>query len=1548
MKGWAGTDSEVAEAINKISAETLAAYREAPGFVEEHANLERAAIEGGYGTRQLFELVQNGADEMLSEPGRIEVVLTEDALYCANQGRPLSTDGVRALLSSYRSPKRGVEIGRFGLGFKSVLGVSRSPMVFSRSGSVGFMPTESRKRIEQVVGGVDRIPVLRVGNALDPADEARADDTLAALMAWATTVIKLPRDLDTEDLLARQLRTFPGEFLLFAPHVRELMLRDVGKDRARSIRVEGDGEDLKLIEDGKPTEWKVFHTECEPSAVARRDGGAMADREVVPLIWAVPRARKGVGAFWAFFPTSEQTTLSGIVNAPWKLNEDRTRLIDGPFNRELLDHLAQLVWEHAQELSDPKDPGVLLDLMVGRGREKRGDADGHLTDAINEMAKTMPSIPDQNGELEFPMAIELSPAEVPREVLDLWARQPTRPVAWAHPSVDSIERRATAQRYKGTATPAGVGQWLEALLDPDQPEVGSRAAISVAAALVVAAPATRELVTSTAIVLDADGELRPPDDLGLFLPADANVPVETDTALVHPDLLEGKTRTELETLGVRQVDSFRILRARLHNGPVRAWTDADWGLFWSLARESREADVVELLEDLGLSSADLKVRTRSSGWAAIRAVLLPGEIVGESAEDAGSTIDTQYHGRERRLLELVGAVRGPSENGGTFLEPFYRDYEKVAIKSYLKKVASQGKPNTDYLRFRRRPLAGPVTPLTTLSPRSRVAYTEALLNVAGDLSEWTLGHQTQEKWPDIPFRHPVAAAVLQHGILRTSRGARPAKRAVSPALEEFADVLPVARCSPSAARALGLPGNAADLTDEHWDAVLAALEETESDRTIGLGYGLAATVGRPTPANVRCRVGRGHDLRPPDTVVVTEDPELARVLIETDTPHVAVPSVDQAAALRSAWGLLEDRDVVGTEVSGEVAGESIPLGDRFPSLRLRLETGQRGLNLQPTVGLRLERFTDSGRVSSARPVILEGDTLYCDAALDDDQLLTEVSQALGLGMTRADIDAVLRNLEEKQVLALRKSIRQAPDDAARLLEAVGAQEIIKHLPQALIESVEATEGPLEPHALADLALVVHGPDALKVHQAELERRGLAPPSRWAGSSAAVAFAKALGFASEFGGFGSPTLDRKLHVDGPPDLGDLHDYQEIVVDEIRRLLRGEDGLRGLLSLPTGAGKTRVTVEALVQAIVADELESPILWVAQTQELCEQAVQAWREIWAARGPKDSVTINRLWGQFDAEEEAGHQVVVATIAKLSSGIFEKTDYEWLSRAACLVVDEAHQSVGTSYTELLRWQGMGGNKDRAPVIGLTATPFRGVNEEETRRLTRRYGERRLDTPALGTGDAYTRLQDMGILAQVEQETLPGSEIELSDAELDELRRLRQMPDRALQALARDAERNRTLLESIAGLEEDCPVLLFALSVEHAQTMAALLAREGISAASISANTDGQLRRHYVERFRRGDLRVITNFNVLTAGFDAPLVRALYVTRPVYAPNTYQQMIGRGLRGPLNGGTDLCRLVNVADNVAQFGEQLAFTHFDYLWEKGAQEDETVADAASA
>ena len=55
-------------------------------------------------------------------------------------------------------------------------------------------------------------------------------------------------------------------------------------------------------------------------------------------------------------------------------------------------------------------------------------------------------------------------------------------------------------------------------------------------------------------------------------------------------------------------------------------------------------------------------------------------------------------------------------------------------------------------------------------------------------------------------------------------------------------------------------------------------------------------------------------------------------------------------------------------------------------------------------------------------------------------------------------------------------------------------------------------------------------------------------------------------------------------------------------------------------------------------------------------------------------------------------------------------------------------------------------------------------------------------------------------------------------------------------------------------------------------------------------------------------------------------------MARPVYSPNLYFQMIGRGLRGVKNGGNDQCLILNVRDNIDNFQRKLAFSELDWLW----------------
>ena len=98
-----------------------------------------------------------------------------------------------------------------------------------------------------------------------------------------------------------------------------------------------------------------------------------------------------------------------------------------------------------------------------------------------------------------------------------------------------------------------------------------------------------------------------------------------------------------------------------------------------------------------------------------------------------------------------------------------------------------------------------------------------------------------------------------------------------------------------------------------------------------------------------------------------------------------------------------------------------------------------------------------------------------------------------------------------------------------------------------------------------------------------------------------------------------------------------------------------------------------------------------------------------------------------------------------------------------------------------------------------------------------------------------------------------------------------------------------------------------------------------------MSSETAILVRHRVVEQFREGEVRVLVNYGTFREGFDAPKTKAIVVTRPVYSPNLYFQMIGRGLRGVMNGGNDRCLILNVRDNIENFERRLASAEFDWL-----------------
>src|SRR3954463_9024537 len=152
------SSSAVIETVLEQSARVLQTYAVDPGLIPEHANGERRITQGGYGDRQLFELVQNAADEIANQPaGSAIFVLTTPHFYCANEGSPVTPVGAETILRMSMSRKRGGQIGRFGVGVKSVLVVTDTPQFFSRTGDFGFDRVWALEKIRSVPGVLEHL-----------------------------------------------------------------------------------------------------------------------------------------------------------------------------------------------------------------------------------------------------------------------------------------------------------------------------------------------------------------------------------------------------------------------------------------------------------------------------------------------------------------------------------------------------------------------------------------------------------------------------------------------------------------------------------------------------------------------------------------------------------------------------------------------------------------------------------------------------------------------------------------------------------------------------------------------------------------------------------------------------------------------------------------------------------------------------------------------------------------------------------------------------------------------------------------------------------------------------------------------------------------------------------------------------------------------------------------------------------------------------------------------------------------------------------------------
>lgn len=324
---------------------------------------------------------------------------------------------------------------------------------------------------------------------------------------------------------------------------------------------------------------------------------------------------------------------------------------------------------------------------------------------------------------------------------------------------------------------------------------------------------------------------------------------------------------------------------------------------------------------------------------------------------------------------------------------------------------------------------------------------------------------------------------------------------------------------------------------------------------------------------------------------------------------------------------------------------------------------------------------------------------------------------------------------------------------------------------------------------------------------------------------------------------------------------LRPYQAAALEAVRAAYRHHRA--ALVVMPTGTGKTVLFAE------VSRLAKGPVLVLAHRQELVEQArskIAAWCN--------DVVAVEMAHRRdFTRPDGSRPKIAVASIQTLRQRL------QHLPRDAfrIVVVDEAHHATADSYRAVLA-------HFDAHLLGVTATPdradrvplgeiFSTVAFEYDMRTAIRDGWLCPIRSFLvqTTADFAAVRKVAGELATRDVEDVLGQELHLAEIAAPILR-----------------ERGNR------------PTIVFAASVAHAHSLTRVMnemAGATAFAAAVDGSTSFEQRAPVLDRFRRGEVKVLVNCALFTEGFDVPEIALVAIARPVLSRSFYAQMVGRGTR---------------------------------------------------
>lgn len=341
--------------------------------------------------------------------------------------------------------------------------------------------------------------------------------------------------------------------------------------------------------------------------------------------------------------------------------------------------------------------------------------------------------------------------------------------------------------------------------------------------------------------------------------------------------------------------------------------------------------------------------------------------------------------------------------------------------------------------------------------------------------------------------------------------------------------------------------------------------------------------------------------------------------------------------------------------------------------------------------------------------------------------------------------------------------------------------------------------------------------------------------------------------------------------------EIRAYQTEAVRSV--LSRYEEGQRKLLlRLPTGAGKTVISA-LLIEQLLTVLGSKRILFLAHRKEIIDQTALKI----AAQVGSDLVGVE----QAERSAPEGVRIVVGSVQT----IIGRLEYFNAEDFGAVIVDECHHAYAKTWMDTI---GHFGKRSETLLLGLTATPKRS----DGRSIEELFSETAFEI-SLG------ELQDQGYLVPMDYCTIEAKlglgELSIQNGDFQATLLAKIMNSEEMRELTVKA-----CLEKARGKK----TIAFCASLKHAEDLTRDFLNLGIAAAFVSgemANRD-----QIIEDFRLGKIQILSNFGVLTEGFDDPSIECVLLARPTTSPLVYSQCLGRGLR--THPDKSKCIVIDIVD----------------------------------